>query len=282
MPPAADIIRRAAQLNRDDPRRQGSCIQLTGQCEVIVSGDIHGNRQNLAKILAYANLPGKADRFLVLQEIIHGPADPASGQDRSIELLLRAARLKCAHEAQVLFVLGNHDVAQITGSEITKNGQSFCKSFAEGVGYSFGQADAAEILDAVAEFLLSLPLAVRCDNGVLIAHSLPSARQPSAAETLSRPFGKDDLSRRGGAYNWTWGRGHTPEQLESLAGELGVEFFILGHRHAAGGLEVLSRRAVVLASDHPHGQIIHFSTDSPLSAESAQAKARPIVALGAD
>ncbi len=281
MPAAADIFRQAAELNREDSRREGNTVRLGGDCQITVAGDIHGHRPNLARIISYANLTNDARRYLVLQEIIHAPVDPASGQDRSIEPLLRAVRLKCAHPEQVLFLLGNHDVAQITGNEIMKGGQSYCKTFIEGVKYAFGDEDSHEILSAVNEFLLSMPLAVRCDNGVLIAHSAPSPKRMEAAGTdiLRRAYRDEDLARGGAAYEWTWGRGHTPEQLDALAAELGMDFFVLGHQHVSSGLEVISPRAVTLASDHPHGKILHFSTDAPLTAEAAVEKAKPIVAL---
>jgi len=119
---------------------------------------------------------------------------------------------------------------------------------------------------------------------VLIAHSVPSPNRMSAAgtEVLARRFSRDDLNRGAPVYEWTWGRGHTAEQLDALAGELGVDFFVLGHQHAREGLEVISPRAVALASDHAHGRILQFSTDEHLSAEIAAAKAKPIVALGAN
>jgi len=283
VPAAADIIRQAAEMNRKDPRREGNTVRLSGTAHVIVAGDIHGSRANFAKIVGHAALASDPQRHLVLQEIIHGPVDPASGQDRSIELLMRAARLKCAHERQVLFVLGNHDLAQITGAEIVKDGRSYCKGFTEGIRYSFGEAEADETIAAVDDFLRSLPLAIVCDNGVLIAHSVPSAGRMRAAgtEILRRPAGPEDLKRGGCVYEWTWGRGHTPEQLDELAAAIGASFFILGHQQVSGGLQIISPRAIALGSDGPHGRIVEFSTAKPLSAESAEAQAKPIVALGA-
>ena len=284
MSTAADIIRQAARLNLKDARRRGSAVHLEERCELVVAGDIHGHRRNLARIITYSALAGKPRRHLVLQELIHGPADPVTGHDRSAELLLRAARLKCAQQGQVLFVIGNHDVAQAAGSEIIKNGQSSCKAFADGIRYSFGEKDAPEILDAVVEFIMSMPLAVTCGNGVLVAHSLPSPKRigpAGAKEILHRPFGADDLKRGGDVYEWTWGRDHTAEQLDAMASELGVDFFVLGHQHRDGGLEVLGRRAVALTSDHAQGRIIEFSTDEPLSAETAVARSKLIAALSA-
>ncbi len=283
LPPAADIFHRAAELNLEDPCRQGNLVTLRNARRLIVAGDLHGHRANLAKIIAHADLSAHNDAVLVLQEIIHGEADPASGHDRSIEPLLRAARLKSTRPEQVLFLLGNHDIAQITGREILKGGRSFCKAFAAGVAHAFGEGDAQAVLSAVEAFLRSLPLAVRCSNGVLLTHSLPSPERMAAAGTdvLRRPWRDEELARGGAVYEWTWGRRHTPEQIDALARELGVSFFVLGHQHVASGMEIISPRAVTLASDHPHGKVLDFSTAKPLDVERAIAAARPIAALGA-
>jgi hypothetical protein len=282
MSAAADILRQAAQANLEDSRREGNLIRLKGGLEMIVAGDIHGSRANLAKIIAHASLGANESRRLVLQEIIHGPLE-RGGQDRSIEPLMRAARLKTTYREQVLFLLGNHDLAQLTGNEIVKDGHGYCKTFVAGVKYAFGEDEAAAVLPAVEEFLASLPLAVQCDNGVLISHSVPSPGRMEAAGTdiLRRPWTDDDLKRGGAVYEWTWGRGHTGEQLDALAGQLGVEFFVLGHQQAEEGLAVVAPRAVTVASDHAHGKILQFSTTEPLNAESVLAAARSIAALGA-
>jgi len=208
--------------------------------------------------------------------------DPATGHDRSAELLLRAARLKVQHPRQVLFVLGNHDVAQVTGSEIMKGGRGVCRAFAAGVNFAFG-GEGPEVLSAIEKFLLSMPLAIRCPNGVLISHSLPSPSRMKLAgtEILSRPYRDEDLRRGGPVYEWTWGRNQTAEQLDELAAKLGVEFFILGHHHADSGFEMLSPRGMVVMSDHEHGCIVEFVADLALTAEMVGDCVKPIAALGA-
>ena len=281
MPSAAvDIFRQAAELNASDPRRKGNTVYLEEGCEMIVSGDLHGNRNALHKIIAHARLDHNLQKHLVLQELGHGPPDPKSGQDRSIDVLLRAARLKLQHPRQVLFILGNHDVAQFTGNEIAKEGRGVCKAFAAGIQFAFGD-DGPEVLAAVDLFFRSLPLAIRCPNGVLLTHSLPAPTRMKLAgtEILTRAYREEDFRRGGPVYEWTWGRGQTAEQLEQLAAELGVEFFILGHRHVETGWEFLASRGMIIASDHEHGCIIEFTGDLVLTAEMAAQSVRPIVAL---
>ena len=276
----ADIFRQAAQASQADPRRRGNVVDLEPGCDVIATGDIHGNRQAFTRILAYFERPSPRPRRLVLQELIHGPPDGETGQDRSIELLLRAARLKVARPSDVVLLMGNHDLAQITGAEIAKDGPPSCRAFADGVCFAFG-ADGGEVLSGVDDFLRSLPLAARCPNGVWITHSLPAPSRGRAPDTdiLHRPYTYDDFLRGGPAYEWTWGRAHTDEQIDALAAALAAELFILGHRHTAAGIEAVAHRAVTIASDHSHGCLVEFASDQPLDAQSAILSATPLVAI---
>jgi len=278
--PVADIFRQAAKLNLEDPRRQGNMVRVRDGAEVIAVGDIHGRREALARILAYAAVDRFPHRRLVLQEIIHGPPDPRSGHDRSIELLLRVARLKVNCPDQVLFVLGNHDLAQITGNEITKSGRRVCKDFAEGVHFAFGEA-APEVLDAVDSFLRSLSLAVRCPGGVMICHSVPGPERMKLAgvEVLLRPLREEDLRRGGPAYEWTWGRKQTDEQLDELSDTAVADFFVLGHRKIDAGFEPMGRRAVALASDSEAGCIIQFGANTVLTADNVAEHVKRIASL---
>jgi hypothetical protein len=281
---AADIFRQAARLNLQDDRRHGNLVELEGGCDVIVTGDIHGNRRAFSRIVSYFERPSSLPRRLVLQELIHGPLDQTTGQDRSVELLLRAVRLKVDRPADVIFVMGNHDLAQITGSEIAKEGFPSCRAFDEGVRFAF-EEQGGEVLVAVREFLISLPLAARCPNGVMITHSLPSPHRlkvpesGTGTEILHRPYRPEDFLRGGAAYKWTWGRAQTDEQIDALAAELGVELFLLGHRHTRPGIEAVARRAIALASDHDHGCLLEFRSDQPLDVQTAMMSATPLAAI---
>jgi predicted phosphodiesterase len=276
--PVADVFRQAADLIANDPCRKGNTVELGAPDRVLVAGDIHGHRQNLSKILAHA--AHTPNTILILQEIIHGPPDPRSGKDRSVELMLRAARAKLASPESIYFVLGNHDLAQMTGNEITKNGAGVCKGFEDGIRYCWSK-DAEDILDAVLTFCRSLPLAIRFDNGVMVSHSLPSPNRAELAGTdiLSRATRDEDLTRGGPVYEYTWGRDQTPEQLDALTETLGVRFFILGHRHLDDGIMMLPNRAVAINSDGARGCVIEFSGEDSLDMLNIIKHRKPISAL---
>ncbi len=273
----ADIFRQTAELIANDPHRRGNLVQLGAPGRVVISGDIHGNRQNLTRIFSHASSGGEERSILILQEIIHGPPDPRNGHDRSVELMLRAARAKIANPDKVYFLMGNHDLVQITGGDITKDGRGVCKSFVEGVNFCFGDAG-GDVLEAVLEFCRSLPMAVRFDNGLQATHSLPSPDRTElgGVDVLNRPYQDGDFIRGGAAYEWTWGRDQTPEQLDDLAEKLDVEFFVLGHRHLESGATILPDRAIAINSDGPNGCVFEFSTDQTITGENAQQCIKPI------
>lgn len=277
----ADIFRQAAQLNTEDPRRRGATVHLASdQLDIVVSGDIHGNRSSLAKIIDYAAVGSSPSRLLILQEIVHGPLDARTGHDRSVEVLLRAARLKVSHSQNVIFLMGNHDLAQVTGNEINKDGRGVCRSFDEGVEFCFG-AEAPDILDAIKELAISMPLAVRCPNNVMVIHSLPSPHRMHLAglDVLDRPYAEADFLRGGAAYEWTWGRDQTDQQTDQLAEQLGVEFFVLGHQYTPDGWQMVTSRAVAIASDHAMGCVVHFDTAAALTAETITDHIKPLRSL---
>jgi len=281
--PLADIFRRAAELNRRDDRREGNVVRLEGGCEVIASGDLHGHGENLTRLIAFADLGSAEQRRLVLQEIIHGPPDPRTGRDRSVEQLLRVARLKVAHPRQVLLLLGNHDVAQAMGSEITKAGRGVCEDFVRGVEHACGDGRAAEALEAINDFLLSAPLAIRTPGKVMMLHSLPSpGRMRWAGEQISAdPYEPADLRRGGWVYEWTWGRKQTLEQIDLLARRLDVGLFVLGHRRITSRFEIISPKAIILTAEHDRGCVMHFPSAAAINARTAPDYLKPLAALGA-
>ena len=278
--PVAKTFLQAAELIAGDAARQGNCLHFGPGEEIVYTGDIHGHRENLAKIIGYADLPAHPGRRLVLQEVIHGGAGGDAGDDRSVDVLLRAARLKVSFPDQVFFLIGNHDVAEIANNEITKNGRGVCRAFGAGLKRMFGP-DAKELRSAVHEMLRGQPLLARCANGILLSHSLPSPRRMKRVDwtILERPYRDGDFRRGGSVYEWTWGRGHTAEQLAALAERLGARQFLLGHEHIETGWEVHHDRLVILASNHSHGAVAVFEAGTEIPDNAITRHCKPIVAL---
>ncbi|MCK4625416.1 MAG: metallophosphoesterase [Phycisphaerae bacterium] len=277
--PVANTFVEAAELVAGDDNRRGNCLGFTGGDKIIYVGDIHGHRRNLAKVIAHAALGTNPARRLILQELIHGGEPDQDGNDRSVEVLLRAARLKISYPKQVFFLLANHDISQITGHEILKDGRGECESFDAGLDNSFGP-DAAEVRSAVHQLLRSLPISARCENGAFMSHSLPSPNRMELVDwgILARPYADEDFVRGGTLYEWTWGRGHSAEQLADLAERLEASRFILGHQPCKTGYQIQHGASIILDSHHSHGVIMEFDAGLPLD-DNLDEHIRPIVAL---
>ena len=271
MHPSAIILHDAAELNRRDPRRRGNMVHIDYPCRVTIGGDIHGHRKNMNNILSHGFNAKSGKSVVILQEIIHGPPDEITGLDRSIELLISAARTKVRKPEGLVFLMGNHDLAQFTGKEISKKGRGVCHGFNKGVEAQF-EEDYIEILDAVNTFCESLPLAVRFSNGLVAAHSLPAPNSPlrNNADIIDKINSKEDYMRGGGVHEWTWGRDQDTEQIEDLAEKLQASCFVLGHRHIFEGRERLSDIAVTIDSSGPCGHLFEFDSNTSIDSKNIE------------
>jgi hypothetical protein len=90
-------FRQAAEANRRTPGRQGNLVELSPDLalEVMVTGDLHGHRQNFNLLRRLAALDENPGRHLVLQEVCHGgPTYPQTGGCMSHTVLEDLAALK--------------------------------------------------------------------------------------------------------------------------------------------------------------------------------------------
>lgn len=252
---AIDLFLEAAELNRTDPLRRGSLLELPHYGQVVMTGDLHGHRRNFEKLVAYSRLERTPIRHVLLHELIHEEPVTWTAHDRSVELLVDAARWKTFFPGQVHFLQSNHELAQLNDHDITKGGRSVSMEFDEGVAEIFGDAEADAVLKALDEFFASLPVAARSPNRIFFSHSLPDSDDLAGfdPDSIRKPPEQLDLSEDGPVYRLVWGRRHNAALLEALAKAWDVDLFIVGHQPQAWGHGVLHDRLLVLASDHNHG-----------------------------
>lgn len=245
--------------------------------ELIATGDLHDNPLHLARLMVRANLadPAPAPRrsHLTLHELIHSD-DIANATDFSYRVLVRAAALKSAFPEYVHLVLANHEIAQLTGSEVVKEGVRCVEAFDAGLDAVFGDS-AGPVRDALRAFIRSMPLALRIRAGdaeegrrdILCAHSLPDALLMDRfdATVLDRELTDDDfVPRRGAAHLMTWGRGFDAAHLANLGGRWNVDLFILGHDKAENGWQFTEPNCLILNSDHANGVYVPIDLAAPL------------------
>ncbi len=258
-----DALRAGASACRNATCRQGSIEVIEAPGKLIATGDTHDHRKNFKAVLSAAGLDGEfgaEEKHLTLHEIIH-PDLPESRElplDLSYRGLTRIAYLKSQYPELVHVLLANHELAQAIGSGIMKNGIKVVDAFNAGVESVFGQG-AQRVHDAINDFVLSMPLALRCrcpQGDILCAHSLPGPASMGRFDPsiLDRDLTPDDYQPRvGSAHLMVWGRGYDHDQLEDLTERWGVNLFILGHEHAPNGFAVVNPNTVVLNTDHERG-----------------------------
>jgi hypothetical protein len=245
----------SAEENQISPLRQGQVVHLPAEGEVWLAGDIHDHRRNFEKFVKAADLRNNPGRHVVLQELIHGDHYDKNGAEDSWQMLHQAASLKCDFPHQVHFLMANHDLAQIHGEGIMKAGQSVCEAFNAGIKRDFG-SQRGTVQATITEFLLSLPLAIRCPNGLFFCHSLPAEDQLAGFDfgVFDRPLTGEDLRRRTGAvYQLIWGRRTTPEGAARFADRVGAKVLVTGHQPQEGGYLANGDRHLIIASEHNQG-----------------------------
>ena len=277
---AAEAFSAAAKLNREDALRQGSLLCFPNYGQLVMTGDLHGHRRNFEKLRRFCDLPNAGARHVILHEIIHEEIEALGAVDRSHELLLDAVRWKCDFPDQVHFLQSNHELAQLQGAEITKNGRVVTYDFDQGVREAYGTG-ADRVLGAIDGFIASLPLAGRTANRVFLSHSLPSPRQlPAFDPTIfSRTPTDEDFSERGSGYALVWGRYQTKATIDSLCEILDVDFFLCGHQPQDMGYEVFHDHQIILASEHDHGVFLPFDLAKPQTIERLVENIRPFVGV---
>lgn len=255
---AIDTFRRAAELNVEDPVREGSLLCFANYGQVVMTGDMHGHRKNFEKLVRYCQLESTPIRHVVLHELIHQEPEHLGASDHSVELLLEAAQWKTFFPDQVHFLQSNHELAQLQNHEITKGGRIVTDDFERGVAEVMGTSQIDEALDAIDHFIASFPVAGRTANGVFLAHSLPDVAWIDRFDPtcVHAPHQTLDLSEGGPVYQMVWGRRHTPALIDRLTKAYDVDFFILGHQPQEYGYDVRFDRVIILASDHNHGKFL--------------------------
>ncbi len=228
-----DTYAKATEASRQTPGLEGNIIILTPELaeEVMVTGDLHGHRRNFNLIKKTAALDSNPRRHLLLQEVCHGgPTYPQNGGCMSHTMLEDVAQLKAKYPDRVHFILGNHELAELTDYPIQKNKQMLNLLFRLGLQQMYGPA-IEKVREAFFAFLRSCPLAMRLPGGVFISHSLPENvdTQKFDKSVFTRELEESDYLERTGVFQLVWGRDYRSENARAFAELLGAKVLINGH-----------------------------------------------------
>ncbi|MBM4051220.1 MAG: hypothetical protein FJ270_00525 [Planctomycetes bacterium] len=255
----------AAECMRTAEGRRGATQWIPSRGMLLATGDLHDNLAHLQAVLQLARLDASPDHHVILHELIHGES-LTGGMDTSYRMLVRVAELVLAYPLQVHPLLANHELAQLCKLRISKGAGEQVQLFLDGLEWVFGD-EAQQVSDAVDRFILAMPLAVRSANGLFCAHSTPAPFEVESADmsALERELDRAGYADHDGlAWQFTWGRGQTPESSLRVAERLGARLMVCGHAHVEQGAEAVSPELLILNSDHARGVAVEIPLEGPL------------------
>ncbi len=240
----------ATEANQQTAGREGNTVVITPEMadEVMITGDLHGHRRNFNTIRKTADLDSHPRRHLILQEVCHGgPTYPANGGCMSHAMLEDIAKLKAKYPDRVHFILGNHELAELTDYPIQKNKQMLNLMFRLGLQQVYGPAT-EKVRESYFPFLRSCPLAVRLPGGVFVSHSIPENLDSRRFDRsiFSRQLDAADYYGRTGVFDLVWGRDYRQENADAFAEMVGAEVLINGHEPSPDGFNTPNSRQVIL------------------------------------
>ncbi len=265
-------VRRASALFRETPGRSGGVITLDPDSvtDVMVVGDLHGNIPAFREVLRAAALESHPHRVLVLQELIHGTRMyPDDKGDRSHQLVDLVCALKCQYPGRVHLILGNHELSELTGRAIAKNGVALNALFRQGIETAYpGRGEA--IYAAYRDLFAALPLCVRTPNRVFLCHTIPDgldldAFDPSVLALDHWP--PEVVKRHGSVYAMTWGRDNAAETVDRFARLIDADWFVTGHQPCDTGFYRANHRQLIVDGTDPYPAYCLFPANEPVNVD---------------
>jgi hypothetical protein len=264
-------VRKAAELMRSTPGRAGSVIALDQAEDVMVVGDLHGNLAAFRQALAVAALDRHPRRHLVLQELVHEINKGDDDQpDRSHRLVDLVSALKCQYPDRVHLILGNHELSELTGRIIGKDGQALNLRFRLGMELTYGPRT-HDVYQSYLDLFAALPLAVRTPNRVFVCHTIPDGHTLDALDLglfASSSWPEEAMKRGGTIYALTWGRDTTPETVDRFAAMVDADWFITGHQPCDEGFRQANDRQIIIDGTNPLPAYILFPAREAVTIES--------------
>jgi hypothetical protein len=256
---AIDLLQRAREGRDADPRVRGRAVLLPSQGEVWLTGDLHGNVDNLKRFAQLADLAAHPERILVLQEIVHARFITADNRDLSFVAIMEAIRLMTEFPGRVYYLLGNHDLAVHLDRELVKGGKYLNRYLFRGMAYMYRERW-QDVLGEYRKFIAGMPAAIFAPNGVFMAHSTPKA---PFIPSLSRDYLYDSgpkvpLKKLKPIAALVNGREYSKDAADAFSDQLQVELMLCGHTPTNKGWKVPNHRHLIVDSQHEKARYVKF------------------------
>ncbi|MCI0341737.1 MAG: metallophosphoesterase [Planctomycetales bacterium] len=262
------LMKKAARLTLDDPTRRGQTYFLPGEGDVIFTGDLHGHKDNLARIIEIAALHRYPERHIILHEATHNIQFGLIDRDISFRTIERCAEFKCEYPDRVHIVMGNHELSEYLGKKIVKDGHMLNQMFAEGLKSQYGES-ARDVKEAYNIFFKVQALAVRAPNGIFMSHSIPTgaALKDWDPSILAVEGPIVDAAPIPQIEKLVWGRDYSQETADKFAAIVGADLLLCGHEACKKGFKVPNNRQIILDSKDAEGVFLHIRLDRKYTLE---------------
>jgi hypothetical protein len=272
------LLRQAVGASLADRYRRGCVAHLPSLGDLVVTGDLHGNRINFVRLLKVADLKHHPDRHLVLQEAVHGGPSSGGGGCLSYILFEALAALKVRHPDRVHILIGNHEMAEHMEQIIFKDGVVLNRAFDQGMAEAYGHRR-EEVRVWYRKFIESMLAACRTEHRLFISHSTPDGRWLPTFDLglFDHPRLSDDFQRDSSLYNLIWGRDYRPETADGFAQLVGADVFLVSHTPTPLGYEVPNHRHVIIQSYDDAGSYVLLPLDRPVTQAEIVASVRRVL-----
>ncbi|MCW8138723.1 MAG: metallophosphoesterase [Planctomycetota bacterium] len=256
---AIELLEAAKAARDQDPRVRGRAVLLPAEGEVWLTGDLHGNVDNLKRFAKLADLANHPERILVLQEIVHARFITADNKDLSFVAIMEAIRLMSEFPGRVYYLLGNHDLAVHLDRELVKGGKYLNRYLYRGMAYMYRERW-EDVLGKYRAFVAGMPAAIFAPNGVFMAHSTP--KKPFIS-TLSRDLlydagPKTPLRKLKPVAALVNGREYAKDAADAFADQMEVDLLLCGHTPTNRGWKVPNHRHLIIDSQHERARYVRF------------------------
>ena len=242
------LMVQASQAFWQNPDRQGHVVTIAEDCELLLTGDLHGNRRNAELLMATADLEHNPHRHLVWQEIIHSRGLLIDRRDFSFLQIINVLKYLVRFPERVHILLGNHDHNLLRQRETLRNKKKLNHLFERGLALIFAKR-AREILQGYRRLIEAMPVAIQCGN-LLVTHSNPPAEAVFDLAELKQLLAIADNPKIEALIN---GRDHSFDAVSSMLRQAGAKFSVIGHEICHLGYEQASPTQLIIDSCHNRG-----------------------------
>lgn len=219
-------------------------LQLPAEGKAMVLTDIHGNREDYQRYMKiWRKFKNKKNHLIITGDYIHGFGD----SDGSVDIL-ESIKWQFEHLPNFHVLLGNHELAHITGINIFKGGYNQKKDFEKLILAKYGPK-CQDKIEQYKTFFKKLPIAVKTGNGIFISHAGPSKyiKTLMDVENILNDGYYDNRNLSG----MLWDRygDYSLHDVDNFLKAVGCEFSIVGHTPVKG-VKKIGEKQLILSSSY--------------------------------